>query len=298
MPHIGFISFSRTHPIRLLVVSLLWAIPIVPALAEEGTPVEWSNTFSGHIHDCLIEPMVVAAVGSPVQGIIDQLLVDRSDIISAGQAIALLKSDVEAASLDHAKLRASMESEIAARDADLKLATLNLNRQADMHKQGLIPQQEFDEAVARKQVANAALIQAIENIQLLQVELRRAKHLLEQRTLRSPVDGIVVEQHAFPGEFIYDNPVMTVAQVNPLRVEVVLPARLFGRYRVGDSARVIPEIGLSSELLAHVDVVDRLLDTRSGTFGIRLILDNPELEIPGGQKCQLEFIERMAEDSH
>ena len=41
--------------------------------------------------------------------------------------------------------------------------------------------------------------------------------------------------------------------------------------------------------MAEVDVVDRLLDTRSGTFGVRLKLPNPDLAIPGGQKCRLRF---------
>jgi len=39
-----------------------------------------ASTYAG---DCLIEPMIVAEVGSPVQGVISELLVDRSDDCSA-----------------------------------------------------------------------------------------------------------------------------------------------------------------------------------------------------------------------
>jgi len=238
--------------------------------------------------------MVVADVGSPVQGVLRELLVDRSDTVSKGQAIAELESGVEVASLEHALSRARMQSEILAREADLELAKHNLKRQKSLFAQQLVPAQKRDEALARKQVASAALVQALENFQLLQLELQQAEHLLAQRTLRSPVDGVVVEHHAFPGEFVYDNPVMTVAQLNPLRVEVVLPARLFGQFKPGDSARILPEIESAEPLIAVVDVVDRLLDTRSGTFGVRLLLQNPNFQIPGGQKCQLEFLSGLS----
>jgi multidrug efflux pump subunit AcrA (membrane-fusion protein) len=143
--------------------------------------------------------------------------------------------------------------------------------------------------MAQLSVAGAALTQARENYKLLQHELKRAEEVLAQRSIRSPVDGVVVEQKAFPGEFVYENPVMTIAQLDPLRIEVVLPARYFGQLEVGDTATIHPEIGSGETLQAEISVVDRLLDTRSGTFGVRLMLPNPDFRIPGGQKCELEF---------
>ena len=241
------------------------------------------------MYECLIEPMVVAQVGSPVQGVIDELLVDRSDFVQRGQPIAQLKSAVERAQLEQAKARARMESEIKAREADLELATQNTKRMQSLHAQKMIPAQQRDEALAQLQVASAALVQARENYALLQHELARTRELLEQRTIRSPVDGVVVEHKAFPGEFVYENPVMTIAQLDPLRVEVVLPARIFGQFTPGDTALVYPEVGTSEPLQAEVNVVDRLLDTRSGTYGVRLTLANADLAIPSGQKCRLEF---------
>ena len=56
------------------------------------------------------------------------------------------------------------------------------------------------------------------------------------------MDGVVVAQLAFAGEFVYDNPVMTIAALDPLRVEVMLPARLFGTIAAGDQARLYPEL--------------------------------------------------------
>ena len=240
-------------------------------------------------HECLIEPMVSADVGSQVQGVVRALLVERGQSVARGQPLAELESGVEAAEVEHAEARAALVSEIAARDADLELATLELERVEELHDQDLAPARLRDEARGRRQVAKAAVVQALENRKLLQIELMRARRLLEQRTIRSPVDGVVVEHLAFPGEFVYDNPVVSVARIDPLRVEVVLPARLFGTVVPGEAARVFPELGRGGSLEATVDVVDALIDAGSGTFGVRLRLANPERSIPGGQRCRVAF---------
>lgn len=240
-------------------------------------------------HECLMEPMVVTEVGSPVQGVIDQLLVDRSDFVKRGQPIVALDARAEKINLVYAKARAAMDSEVSAREADQALAMHNLARVQKLHDQNLVPAQKWDEALAQKLVASAALSQARETLDLLGIEVTRAEQSLTQRTILSPVDGVVVEQQAFAGEFVYDNPLMTIAQLDPLRVEVVLPARLFGSFKPGGTALIYPEIGSDKPLRAEIQVVDRLLDTRSGTFGVRLTLPNPDLSIPGGQKCELEF---------
>ncbi len=236
-----------------------------------------------------MEPMLVTEIGSPVQGVIQQLLVDRSDSVSVGQPIVQLEAEAEIINLASAKVRSGMQSEVSAREADLVLARQNQNRVQKLHEQKLIPTQKLEEAHAQKVVAGAALVQALENLKLALLETRRSEQLLAQKTIRSPIEGVVVAQRVFPGEFVYDNPLITLAQLDPLRIEVVLPAQLFGTFKPGDTALIHPEIDHAEPLLATVQVVDRLLDTHSGTFGVRLTLPNPELTIPGGQKCQLEF---------
>jgi len=40
---------------------------------------------------------------------------------------------------------------------------------------------------------------------------------------------------------------------------------------------------------ATVTVVDRVLDAASGTFGVRLTLPNPDLQLPAGIRCKVRF---------
>ncbi len=241
-------------------------------------------------HDCLIEPFLITDVGSPTQGIVSRLLLDRGALVKRGQAIVELEASMERAAAKQAAARTEMLGEVLTRHADLELAKQDSKRFSDLHARGLAPEQQRDEAVAREKVANAALTQALDNQTLAMLELNRTQIALEQRTIKSPVDGVVINPLVFPGELVYDNPIMTVAQLDPLRVEVVLPARLFGTIKAGNAGHITPEIENDLPLAAIVDVVDPLLDSRSGSFGVRLLLPNADMSVPAGQKCRVRFV--------
>lgn len=270
---------AATYGSALLLVSCVGVGVSGQALADQSVSENLT-------HECLIEPMKVLKLGSEIQGLIDVLEVDRGDRVNAGDVVARLKSTVELRRVEQARKRARMTGEITARKADLELASIVLSRSERLQQQALVPAQELDEARAQYRVAQASLKQAEDTVGQLELDLLRAEALLAQRVIRSPIDGVVVEQHAFAGEYVQDNPVMTIAQLDPLRVEVVLPLSEFGRYAIGDTAVVQPELGGPS-VQAVVDVVDSLLDASSGTFGVRLLLDNSKGNLVAGQKCEI-----------
>ncbi len=116
--------------------------------------------------------------------------------------------------------------------------------------------------------------------------------LLNQRTIPSPIDGVVAERMMAPGEFVDDKPVLELAQLDPLRVEVILPVTMYGTVEQGMRAVVEPELPGSKRYLATVSSVDRVLDGSSGTFGARLLLPNPDYALPGGLRCKLRPLEK------
>lgn len=267
---------------KLLCCGLLCGVLSSKASAQDLT----AGSF-----DCLIEPKMTVMLGSPVQGVIDTIAVERNELVQQGQVLATLKSEVETAAMEHARVRATMESEIQAREADLKLAEVNMRRTDELIERQLAPLQQRDEAVAQLQVARMALKQARDNKRLYAQEFERAQQIVEQRIIRSPISGVVVELRAYPGEFVYENPIVTVAQIDPLRVEAILPARYFGQVRAGMHAQVVPEILSDQPLSSPVLGADRLIDAASGTFGVHLELANPDHSIPGGQRCTVTFEE-------
>lgn len=273
---------KRLSPLCAPIALLACLVTSTSTLAAETAPGSLES------YECLIEPMVTVALGSETQGLIDRLIVDRGDLVSKGDIVATLKSSVETRKVEQATKRAAMDGEVMARKADLELARLVLDRAASMHKQQLVPAQELDEAKAQHRVAQAAMQQAEDNKSQLALELLVAQSLQAQRVVRSPIDGVVVQQHAFQGEFVNDNPIITIAQLNPLRVEIVLSLEKFGQYKAGDMALIRPELG-GEAVAGIVDVVDPLLDSGSGTFGVRVLVNNDAGTLIAGQKCTVSL---------
>jgi len=124
------------------------------------------------------------------------------------------------------------------------------------------------------------------------LEATRAGGLLHQRMVVSPVDGVVTERALGPGEFRNDQAhILTVAEMNPLRVETYLPIALYGHIKIGQAAEVLPEQPVGGKYQATVAVVDSVFDAASGTIGVRLKLPNPDLSLPAGIHCRVRFTE-------
>lgn len=129
----------------------------------------------------------------------------------------------------------------------------------------------------------------LNNRRLADLELQRTSAEVALRTIKSPVNGVVVERFMNPGEFPKQEKILKIAQIDPLRVEVYAPVAMLGKIAVGMMAYVKPEAPITGEYTAKVTVVDRVVDAASGTFGVRLELPNRELKLPAGLKCSVRF---------
>ena len=148
-----------------------------------------------------------------------------------------------------------------------------------------------EEAETEADIALLELERARADKQLASLQLEQAVALLKRRTILSPISGVVVERLMSPGERVDEETVLKIAQIDPLRVEVILPSSLFGTIRKGMRAAVVPEFPGDKVHVATVSIVDRIVDAASGTFGVRLALPNPDHEIPGGLHCQVRFLD-------
>lgn len=212
--------------------------------------------------ECLVEPYLEVGVSSAIPGIVDSVQVDRGDRVTRGQVIALLHSDVERAHLDLLRARVAF--------AERKIA-----RNEELYLKQMISIHEKDELETE--------------VQLLKLEVRESEELIARRSILSPIDGVVTKRHFTAGEFVYEDPILELAQINPLRVEVAVPVRLYGAIKVGMNAAVqweVPNVGTHT---ATVTVVDPVMDAASGTIGIRLELPNPRHRLPAGTQCRVTF---------
>lgn len=257
---------------------------VAGALLLPTTTVAQPSTY-----ECLIYPYVHVAVSSPVEGLLERVLVDRGDLVREQDVIATLESSVEKAAVLQARARAEIESALKSNQVRLDFGVRRFQRTDEMYKKDLVPLKELDEAETTKLLAELGVLEAQENRRIAEMDLERAGALLKLRTIYSPVTGVVTERMLAPGEFAKQAPIVKIAQIHPLRIEVLLPVTMVGRVTVGMRAEVMPEVPVGGTHIAKVSVVDRVVDAASGTFGVRLDLPNPDYKLPAGLKCRVRF---------
>lgn len=235
---------------------------------------------------CLIQPSRIAEVGTSVTGVIEEIRVERGGYVKKGSVIAVLRNDVERAALNVARSKAQAEADIQAASAGLDYARQRQMRAKELFNKKFISEQALDQTRTEARVAEQKLAQAHEQRHVLQREMGLARSQLAQRTIFSPISGIVAERYLSVGERVEDRSVARVVSIDPLHVEVMVPAAQFGRIHPGASATVVPELPGTSPVQAKVLLVDKLVDGASNTFRVRLLLPNPDHALPAGLRCK------------
>ncbi|MEE8416579.1 MAG: efflux RND transporter periplasmic adaptor subunit [Desulfobacterales bacterium] len=225
-------------------------------------PVASVLALQNYSFDGLIEPSEVVKVGSQVSSLLAEIIVERGDRVKKGQVLARLNSKIERAAVDLALAR-------------MEFSKRKVSRNEELYRKKLISIHDKDEMGTELRIS--------------ELQLREAQEKLEIRTIRSPINGVVVERFLSPGEYVGEEAIMKIARINPLYVEVVVPVEVFGKIKKGMRAEVWPEFPGSRKYSARVIIVDKVIDAASGTFGVRLELPNPDYLLPAGLKCKVVF---------
>ncbi len=243
--------------------------------------------------DCIVEPSKTVEVRAASEGLIEKIWVDRGDLVKAGQVLVTLDSGVERAATEAARYRSTMQSKIRTGESRLEFSTAKYQRREKLAGQSFISLHDRDEALTEKKLAESELAEAKDDRRLAEIEYRRLSEQLRLRTIKSPVDGVVVDRLLNAGE-LADNrdlrkPILRLADIGTLYVEVLMPIEAFGKLVLGQTVEVLPEAPIGGRYTATVAVIDRVHDAASGTFGVRLAMANPGMKLPGGIKCKANF---------
>lgn len=239
--------------------------------------------------DCLVKPEMYIELSSPVDTILEQMLVRPGDFVSKGQPLVQLEASVERARVRLAKLQSDSSNEIENREVQLKYARLNNKRMKDLYVKKSVSQYERDKSDTEVSLAMIELSNARDKKKIAQMNLELAQTQLALKTIKSPIDGIVVDHYATVGESVADRPIMKLAQIDPLKVELIAPSEYFGLIYAGMEVEILAERPANKTYKATVSVVDQLIDPASGSFTVRMALPNPGDELVGGVNCLASF---------
>lgn len=168
-----------------------------------------------------IEPITKVEIKSKANGIIKELKVQVGDVVAPGQTLAELDKENLAARVREAKAafigaesnlkaaEAQLEkNKVEAEGPDVPFAKRNFDRAERLLKEGVLPQQSYDDArssyelasnrqnVARAQltVSEAKVAQAKAEVAQAQAAVDRAEEELNYATIRSPIGGMVLSR--------------------------------------------------------------------------------------------------------
>ena len=150
-----------------------------------------------------VQPVKQVQVGTQVNGPIMKLNVDFNDLVHAGDVVAQIDPAIYQARLaqDEASLQQCLAS-VDQAQAKFDQAEKELARTRELTKRDLASQSDLDTAVATRDVCAAQLKLAQAAVEQARATLRMSKTNLAYTTIRSPVDGVVVDRNVSEGQTV------------------------------------------------------------------------------------------------
>lgn len=211
---------------------------------------------------CMLEPSEKVQMSSPVTGVLAKVLVKRGDSIRIGDTLFELKAGVEREAVQLARVRA-------------EFAKRKEQRNKDLYDEDILTAHERDEIETELLIADS--------------ELRLKQQELALRKVTSPIDGVVVNRFNNEGEYVNSEPIITLATLDPLHVDILLLSNYFGKILPKQELIINPEPDSIIARIAKVIIVDPLIDSASGTFRVRLAMSNPGNIVPAGIRCTAQM---------
>ena len=239
---------------------------------------------------CLVRPKQVIQVGSPVFGVLAEVFADRAQTVSKGQLLAKLDTTVEQSQLAIDRYRTTETTQLDSMKTDLAWNERELARRQKLVGNMFSKANDIDEVVTKVEQDRLAIRKAEDDLHMAKLEAGRAEAQLNLKMIRSPINGVVTDLKLHPGEFIYEQtPIMVVAEIDPLTVDLVVPAERYRSIKQGAMAELHLDPPVDATLPARIDAIDPVIDAASNTFRVRLTLPNPGNAIPAGVKCSARF---------
>lgn len=237
--------------------------------------------------EAFTEPFHTVELSPAEPGILAKLFVDEGDAVKAGDVLATLDSRVLEVSVKIARQAMESRGRLKAAAAEHTLKLQRLEKLKALKTQGYAFQDELERAAADVEVAEANRLAAEEQQAVDALQFEKTQAELQLRTLRSPIDGVVAKRHHEEREFISppDSVVLTVVQLDPLRIVFPVPTAAAVKLRKNQSVTVrFPET--EQDAVGRVDLVSPTTDAESGLVRVKVLVANPS----GQYRCGVRVI--------
>lgn len=211
------------------------------------------------------------------QGRLTETRVELGTKVHAGQVLAVydnsesvdLAAQLTMAQAGLAQARAEAETERRALERARELLTIGSISRADLERR--VADQARAAAGVRTQEAEIARVQE------RQRRFGTRPAAISLSPLVSPIEGVVIQISAVPGELIdSDREVFTIADLKTVRVQADVRDKDFGLLAPNLTAAVSVRAHPDRQFLGQVTSIGQMLDAKTNTVPVRVIVENPE----------------------
>lgn len=266
---------------RMATAGVKFTAAIAPNPADGG-----SLLLNGRV---VVPNSGMEVVLAPVDGRIESLLVNPGQQVRAGQVLARI----------HSAELLSMQRDLIAARARAETASVRARRDEELHAEGIIARNRVEESRTLRTESDADLR---EHQQLLQLagmsadaveQLRSAADIGPLLTLTARRDGHVMQQLAGPGEAVQAGmPLLRLARLDPLWIELQATREQAQRIHDGDSARVS-----GCDATGRVIAASLQLGEQSQTITVRVEFARPGRCVTPNQLVQASVTPRARADA-
>lgn len=236
------------------------------------------------------EPDALIAVATSEAGILEKIHVQENDRVEAGQILASLDDDLYRAQVDIAEQEAKAMGRIKAAEAEHALRERRLGKLLALEAQGKSHSEEVDRAKADLAVAEAQLESALDDQKLYELQLQRAKLQLKKRSIFAPTSGVIIDIQKQAGEYLSPTSpqLLQLARLDPLRAKFLVTRNQLNGFKIGQAIGItFPESSQKGK--GKVDRISPVSDAESGLTEIQVLIENPENQFRGGDRCVCEL---------
>lgn len=221
--------------------------------------VEDTETFSA-----TVDAFETNHVCPAIAGRIDALFVDVGDEVAAGQLLVQMD-----------------ETQLLTSRAQLLTLERDLARLDTLRTLGSVTQQQYDQLHTQVEVARA-----------------QVANLQKNTRLTAPISGIVAGRYFHPGELFTMSPtpesagrsaIVTLMQMNPVKVKFNLPEGRLGALKVGLPVSVTLDAYPNETFQGAVYRVAPIIHALSHTLEVEVKLPNPQLRLKPGMFARINL---------
>lgn len=244
-----------------------------------------------------VEPTNVVEVSSELSGILQNVLVEHNDQVTAGQTLATLNADKLSAQVRRSRaVLVAAQAKVREVEATVTEQKRALERTQNLVSKQVTSQQALDTAEAAFERARAALASARADISIATADLDLNETNFSKAHISSPINGIILKRNAEPGQTVASSlqaPVLFLVaeDLKKMELRVDIDEADIGSVGVGAKAQFMVEAYQDRIFKAQISKLHLAAEKVEGvvTYKAILTVDNSTLALRPGMTATAEI---------